>query len=96
MRLFISVPLDEAGGLTTRRFLKRTSQGQPSAARLLAARPNHSGYLKKKRETCLGFCPPQWQPRLFILAGRYLYRFKSDHSTRPKGTPIPVEGADVR
>lgn len=86
----------EQAALTRERLLKRTSQGLPSAARLLAARPNHSGYLRKKRETCLGFCPPKWQPRLFVLAGRYLYRFKSDHSLRPKGTPIPIEGADFR
>jgi hypothetical protein len=72
------------------------SQGLPSAARLLAARPYHSGYLLKKRERCLGLCPPQWPPRLFVLAGRFLYRFASERSRRPKGYPIPLEGAEFR
>ena len=71
-------------------------QGLPSAARLLAARPYHAGVLLKKRERCLGLCPPQWPPRLFVLSGRYLYRFASERSRRPKGYPIPVEGMDFR
>ena len=71
-------------------------QGLPSASRLLQARPYHSGYLQKKRERCLGHCPPRWPPRLFVLAGRYLYRFASERSRCPKGYPIPIEAANFR
>lgn len=82
--------------LHTSSLKTKPTQGLPSAARLLAARPYHSGVLLKKRERCLGLCPPQWPPRLFILSGRYLYRFASERSRHPKGYPIPLEGAEFR
>lgn len=42
------------------------------------------------------FFTPQWKERYLILIGKFLYKFKHDHSSSPKGSPFPVESIDVR
>mmetsp|Transcript_16510 Transcript_16510/g.35882 ORF Transcript_16510/g.35882 Transcript_16510/m.35882 type:complete len:246 (-) Transcript_16510:176-913(-) len=45
-------------------------------------------------------CPrgwsPQWKRRHLIALGEYLYRFKDEGGSTPKGSPIPVATADAR
>lgn len=70
-----------------------------TASRLLRARPDHSGWLYKKKERCLGLCPclrPLWQRRFFVISGRFLYRYASPESHVPKGAPLPLESLQVR
>lgn len=46
------------------------------------------------------FCPknwtPRWKQRFLIAVGEYIYRFKDENDSSPKGSPIPVILADVR
>ena len=46
------------------------------------------------------FCPkslsPQWKPRYLIALGEYIYRFKDENGSSPKGTPIPAIMTDIR
>lgn len=37
----------------------------------------------------------RWKERYFVLIGSYLFRFESQHSITPKGTPLPVDVCDV-
>ena len=41
------------------------------------------------------FCPnsfsPTWKPRYLVSLGKYLYRFKNEQSSNPKGTPIDIQ-----
>jgi len=39
---------------------------------------------------------PKWRIRYMVLLGNYLYRFKSDNSTSPKGSPILVQHTKAR
>eukprot|EP00571_Detonula_confervacea_P015027 CAMPEP_0172309104 /NCGR_PEP_ID=MMETSP1058-20130122/9491_1 /TAXON_ID=83371 /ORGANISM="Detonula confervacea, Strain CCMP 353" /LENGTH=207 /DNA_ID=CAMNT_0013021663 /DNA_START=238 /DNA_END=857 /DNA_ORIENTATION=+ len=45
-------------------------------------------------------CPrswsPQWKRRYLIALGGYLYRFKDEDGSSPKGAPIPVATTDSR
>lgn len=58
-----------------------------------------SGWVEKRRERCLGLCPsccgPVYRRRFMVLKGAYVYKFGSEHASRPKGTPIAVEAATV-
>lgn len=67
-----------------------------SASQARRAGACYQGQLYKKRERCLGFCKAHWQPRFFVIVGRFLYRFASAESDRPKGAPLALEGMDVR
>jgi hypothetical protein len=39
---------------------------------------------------------PKWKVRYLILTGNYLYRYKNEYSTTPKGMPILVEHSKAR
>lgn len=67
-----------------------------SASQARCAGACYQGPLYKKRERCLGFCKPRWQPRFFVIVGRFLYRFASPDSNEAKGSPLALEGMDVR
>jgi len=67
-----------------------------SAAQACRAASSYHGQLYRKRERCLGCCKPQWKSRLFVIVGRFLYRFTSFESARPKGTPLALEGMEVQ
>ncbi|KAL7542846.1 hypothetical protein ACHAXR_012944 [Thalassiosira sp. AJA248-18] len=45
-------------------------------------------------------CPkswsPQWKRRYLVALGEYVYRFKDEDGSSPKGAPIPVATTDVR
>mmetsp|Transcript_34415 Transcript_34415/g.56237 ORF Transcript_34415/g.56237 Transcript_34415/m.56237 type:complete len:242 (-) Transcript_34415:29-754(-) len=45
-------------------------------------------------------CPrswsPQWKRRYLIALGEYVYRFKDEDGSTPKGSPIPVATTDAR
>lgn len=45
-------------------------------------------------------CPrswsPQWKRRYLIALGEYLYRFKDEDGSSPKGAPIPAATTDAR
>ena len=45
-------------------------------------------------------CPkswsPQWKQRYLIALGSYLYKFKNDNGSSPKGSPLPIETSEVR
>ncbi|KAL7546067.1 hypothetical protein ACHAWF_009407, partial [Thalassiosira exigua] len=45
-------------------------------------------------------CPrgwsPQWKRRHLVAVGEYLYRFKDEGGSSPKGAPIPVTTLDAR
>lgn len=71
-------------------------QDSISASQARRAGACYQGQLYKKRERCLGFCKAQWQPRFFVIVGRFLYRFASPESDCPKGAPLALEGMDVR
>ena len=45
-------------------------------------------------------CPtswsPQWKQRYLIALGGYLYRFKNENSSTPKGAPITIDVSEAR
>lgn len=45
-------------------------------------------------------CPkswsPQWKRRYLIALGGYLYRFKDENGSTPKGAPMPVDSMEAR
>jgi len=47
-----------------------------------------------------GWCPrswsPQWKRRYLIALGGYLYRFKDEHGSTPKGAPITIDTTEAR
>ena len=45
----------------------------------------------------LSFLRPSWKPRYLVLLGSFLYKFPDDerHDQQPKGSPIPIDEADV-
>ena len=47
-----------------------------------------------------GWCPrswsPQWKRRYLIALGGYLYRFKDENGSTPKGAPITIDTTDAR
>jgi hypothetical protein len=53
-----------------------------------------AGYLRKRHFQCMNMCPclcgPVWKTRYFILKGAYLFRYKSNTASKPKGVPIPI------
>lgn len=40
---------------------------------------------------CLSPLRPQWRQRYLILIGNFLYKFKQNNSSTPKGSPLPVD-----
>lgn len=70
-----------------------------TAQQLLKIGPTKSSWLEKKNDSFLSlFCPcssPSWKPRYFILIGNFLFRFREETSSRPKGVPIPIDSATV-
>ena len=83
-------------------LLNMERERYPSTQALLATRPSKTGWLMKKNERCLGLCNewmccrPRWKARFFVLSAGFLFRYKTDTSRRPKGTPLPMDAADAR
>ena len=83
-------------------LLNMERERYPSTQALLATRPSKVGWLMKKNERCLGLCNawaccrPRWKARFFVLSAGFLFRYKTDTSRRPKGTPLPMDAADAR
>ena len=48
----------------------------------------------------VGWCPtswsPQWKRRYLIALGGYLYRFKDEYGSTPKGAPITIDVTEAR
>uniref|UniRef100_A0A7S1GLU0 PH domain-containing protein n=1 Tax=Cyclophora tenuis TaxID=216820 RepID=A0A7S1GLU0_CYCTE len=44
---------------------------------------------------CFSSMRPQWKKRYLILVGGFLYKFASNTSTQPKGSPVAVNAVDV-
>ena len=66
---------------------------------LLQRAPAKSGEAKKASNSILVTLLPcwfdPWQSRFLVLAGRYLFRFKTADSEVPKGAPIDLESASI-
>lgn len=72
------------------------------AETLQAGHMLHSGYLDKKHyylsgllDGCCAGCSFTWKRRYFVVKGGYLFRFGKAGAAKPKGTPIPLDGATI-
>ena len=41
--------------------------------------------------SCLSWFTPEWRQRYIIMIGQFLYKFKNDSSSTPKGTPFSID-----
>lgn len=46
--------------------------------------------------SCLKFLAPSWKQRYLILCGSYIYKFKTNQSKVPKGSPFLLDNLDIR
>lgn len=71
---------------------------KPSAQDVLPL-ASRTGYLGKKSNSFLSYFFPWWFPpykiRFVVIAGGYIYKFKSENAEKPKGIPIPLDCSDI-
>lgn len=67
---------------------------------ILSIPPVNKGYCEKKSSWFLAIWFPfffqLWKPRYLVVVGNYLIRYEDEHSSNPKGKPIPLDVTDAR
>lgn len=89
-----------SGGLSAKSLLESSPVQHGSALKL------HVPAIFKISPTCFqrilssgwvpGFLSPYWAERHMIQLGSFLYRFESERSSEPKGSPIQLETVEAR
>ena len=68
----------------------------PSADRLRLLGPARDGFLEKENTSLISRCFNRWKRRYFVLIGAFLFRYTDEHSSAPKGMPIPLDSVTIR
>lgn len=79
-------------------FSDYSTRNHTAALEVMAISTKH-GYLDKKNNSFLSWLLPwifpPYKRRLFILAGGFLFKYKDENSSSPKGIPLPLSACFV-
>lgn len=76
-----------------------TRAGRHLSAQQVLPLASKSGYLDKRDNSLKAYMFPCWYPsykiRFVVVAGGFIYKFKSENAEKPKGIPIPLDCSDI-